>query len=53
MADAAECGAFSAEYIHNILEARLRATPEPGPLHVTRRGDLLELELPEPNLDIY
>jgi transposase len=53
MADASECGAFSAEYIHNILEARLRASPEPGPLHVTRRGDLLELELPEPNLDIY
>ena len=53
MADAAECGAFSAEYVHNILEARARAAPEPGPLHVTRRGDLLELELPEPDLDIY
>jgi len=53
LADAAECGAFSAEYIHNILEARRRAIPDAGPLHVTRRSDLLELELPEPDLDIY
>ncbi len=53
MADACEYDAFSAEYIHNILEARTRAVPEPGPLHVTRRVDLLDLELPEPNLDIY
>lgn len=53
LADAAEYGAFSAEYIHNILEARHRAIPEAGPLHVIRRSDLLELELPEPNLDIY
>ena len=53
LADATECGAFSADYIHNILEARLRASPEPGPLHVTRRSDLLELDLPEPDLDIY
>lgn len=53
MADASEYGAFSADYIHNILEARLRASPEPGPLHVTRRGDLLELDLPEPDLNIY
>ncbi len=53
LADATECGAYSAEYILNIVEARLRASPEPGPLHVTRRGDLLELDLPEPNLDIY
>jgi transposase len=53
LADAAECEAYSADYILNILEARLRAGSEPGPLHVTRRSDLLELELPEPNLDIY
>lgn len=53
LADAAECGAYSADYVHNILEARSRALPEPGPLHVTRRADLLELELPEPDLEIY
>jgi transposase len=53
LADAREHAAFSAEYIHNILEAKARVIPEPGPLHVTRRADLLELELPEPNLNIY
>ena len=51
--DATECGAFSAEYIHNILEHRARAMPDPGPLHVTRREDLLDLKLPDPDLDIY
>lgn len=53
IADACQYGAFSAEYIHNILEARTRALPDPGPLHVTRRADLLELDLPEPDLDVY
>jgi transposase len=53
MADARECDAFSADYIHNILEARKRAVPDAGALHVTRRADLLDLELPEPDLDIY
>jgi transposase len=53
LADARECDAFSSEYIHNILEVRKRTMPEPGPLHVTRRADLLDLELPEPDLNIY
>jgi hypothetical protein len=34
--------AFSAEYIANILETRARALPEPGPLQLTRRHDLLD-----------
>ena len=51
--DAQEHNAFSSEYVLNILEARERARPEPGPLHVTRRGDLLELDLPGPDLGIY
>jgi hypothetical protein len=53
LADACEHNAFSSEYIHNILEMRQRSSPEPGPLHVTRRADLLDIELPDPNLDIY
>jgi len=53
LADALEHRAFSSEYVLNILQARQRALPEPGPLHVTRRQDLLELDLPEPDLDIY
>jgi len=51
--DALEFQAFSCEYIANLLEQRQRLLPEPGALHLTRREDLLELELPEPNLNFY
>ena len=51
--DALEFQAVSAEYITNLLESRARALPEPGALHLTRRSDLLELDLPEPDLDVY
>ncbi len=51
--DAVDLQAFSAEYITNILEQRSRRLPEPGALHLTRREDLLEIELPEPDLSIY
>jgi transposase len=51
--DALEFGAFSCEYIANLLEQRQRLLPEPGALHLTRRADLLELELPEPDLGLY
>ena len=51
--DGLELQAFSAEYIANILDARRRLAPEPAALQLTRRADLLELELPEPDLSIY
>jgi transposase len=51
--DALEFQAFSCEYIANLLEQRQRLLPEPGALHLTRHQDLLELELPEPNLSLY
>ena len=51
--DGLELQAFSAEYIANILDARRRLAPEPAALLLTRRADLLELELPEPDLSIY
>lgn len=51
--DALEYHAFSSEYIANILEQRARQLPEPGALHLVRREDLLDLELPEPDLSIY
>lgn len=51
--DSLEHHAFSAEYIHNILETRTRLRPEAGPLHVARRQDLLELKIPDADLDIY
>jgi len=53
LADALEHHAFSSEYVLNILEARKRLRPEPGPLHVTRRKDLLELKIPKPDLTVY
>jgi transposase len=45
--------AFSAEYITNILESRARALPEPGPLQLTRRVDLLDIDIPPPDLNVY
>jgi len=51
--DAHEYRAYSCEYIANILEQRQRKLPEPGALHLTRSADLLELELPEPDLSVY
>jgi transposase len=51
--DGIELQAFSCEYIANILEARRRIQPEPAPLQLTRRQDLLDLEIPDPDLSIY
>jgi hypothetical protein len=51
--DACAFEAFSSDYIANLLEARARTLPEPSALHLTRRADLLELELPEPDLALY
>ncbi len=51
--DAFSLQAFSCEYIANILEQRKHITKEPGALHLTRRQDLLDLEMPEANLSIY
>jgi hypothetical protein len=51
--DAHELGAYSCEYIANLVEQRQRLTPEPGALHLTRASDLLALELPPPDLSPY
>ena len=51
--DAFTYQAFSCEYITNILQQRQRPAQEPGALHLTRQTDLLELELPAPDLSIY
>ena len=53
IADGLAFQAFSAEYITNILEVRARALPEPGPLQLTRRQDLLDIAIDPPNLDAY
>jgi transposase len=51
--DGLELQAFSAEYIEHILVARRRQRPEPAALQLTRRQDLLDLEIPPPDLSIY
>lgn len=52
--DALAFNAFSSEYIAHLLAARARTKAEPlSPLSLTRRADLLELDLPEPDLSVY
>jgi transposase len=51
--DALVYEAFSSDYIANLLEQRARFTPEASALHLTRRGDLLEVQLAQPDLSIY
>jgi hypothetical protein len=52
--DALAFHAFSSHYIAHLLEARARTRAHPAsPLSLTRRQDLLELELPEPDLTVY
>lgn len=51
--DAIASQAFASQYIENILQQRERHTPLPGPLHLTRRSDLLDLELSPADLSLY
>jgi hypothetical protein len=51
--DAIECQAFSSQYIENILQQRERLCPPSGPLHLTRRSDLLDLDLDPVDLSLY
>lgn len=51
--DALAFDAFSCEYITNLLEARARALPEASPLQLTRRQDLLDIDIAEPDLSLY
>jgi transposase len=53
IADGLAFQAFSAEYITNILETRARTLPEPGPLQLTRCHDLLDIDIPPPDLNAY
>lgn len=53
MEDAFYFQAFSCEYIANLLEQRANLLPEPAALHLTRREDLLEIDVQQPDLSIY
>ena len=45
--------AIGCEYIANILQQRQHPTTTPGALHLTRRQDLLDLEIAAPDLSPY
>ena len=51
--DAFVIQAFSSEYIANICEVRATPREEPAALSLTRKHDLLELDIPEPDLSVY
>jgi len=51
--DALAFHAFSCEYIANLLEMRARERPAASPLHLTRRQDLLEIDIDPPDLSPY
>jgi hypothetical protein len=51
--DALTFDAYGCEYIANLLEQRERHAVVPSPLHLTRRQDLLELDLPPADLSPY
>lgn len=51
--DAITFQAYGCEYIANILQQRERVPLAPAALHLTRRQDLLDLEIPPANLNAY
>jgi len=53
ISDAHQIEAYSSEYIINLLGQRERPLVEPGPLHLTRPGDQLDIETPQADLSIY
>lgn len=53
ISDAHRFCAYSSDYIANLLDQRGRPKEAPGPLHLTRPSDLLELDSPATDLSIY
>ena len=51
--DLLELEAFGADYIANLATQRQRISQECGALHLTRSSDLLDLEVPAPDLSLY
>lgn len=51
--DLLQLQSFSADYVANLLTQRSRPRSEPAPLHLSRASDLLDLEIPPPDLSLY
>lgn len=48
--DAMALSCYRAEYVANILAMRRTMLPEPGALHLTHHAEMLDVELPEPDM---
>ena len=53
MDDSLDLHAVASESVAFLLESRARTLPQPAALHLTRREDLLDLEIEAPDLSIY
>jgi hypothetical protein len=51
--DALAFEAIGCEYVANLLMQRERVSGPPAALHLTRRQDLLDLDLPPADLNLY
>lgn len=51
--DALSFAAYSSECLTNLLEQRKRLLQPAGALHLTRQSDMLDLDIPPPDLAIY
>ena len=53
MEDSCEVEVFSSDAVLNLIEMRRRPLPEPGAVHLSRKTDCLDIEIPKVDLDIY
>ena len=53
MADSLALKIFSADAVLNLIEMRHRKLPEPGAIHLSRKTDCLDIDIPEVDLSIY
>ena len=51
--DTCELEYFSADAVLNLIEMRRRPLPEQGAIHLSRKSDCLDIEIPDVDLDIY
>ena len=53
MEDSCEVEVFSSDAVLNLIEMRKRPLTTPGAVHLSRKTDCLDIEIPEVDLDIY
>jgi hypothetical protein len=53
MEDSCAVEVFSSDAVLNLIEMRHRPLSAPGAVHLSRKTDCLDIEIPEVDLDIY